>query len=684
MAQHAVLTQRLCTVCGATATTDTQRFCPRCGANMDVLKSQRIKEKQERDATVRLSSLQTLPVVSENAVQESDATIRVSLPQKISVKAVAPLSSQELETPALQETLAKIHQTSHIPWQKRSRQPLLVKVGCIVGLVLLLAILLFRVFAQNNAVPAQQQAIQSKAQLDALLQHARAIGVPAFFLQPILTQEQQLASSYTPFVLFSRQAGTGYYQHLAQRYQALSAQGNGTIASVTQQFQVQAQQDMQTFQTALSAGSTQKLGRNQSFSEQFSQDQFLLSSAHTPGEYAALSTSIRQSLQMLSVMATTYAQLTDFHETLVRMRDAHLDVAAMQLQYDNDMQLFTHAMHADDFTNLDTQIDVQYQQTVVTSIQAFPYVSITKLNELQTQIHLLQIYGIGTTAYQQRLNADQLAVGSAKTVYDELGFFKQIDGDIASLQGDLVRGNAHYQVKQFQQEVESWAKAHPYNDAYDGRVYALDNGYMNAGIGAALESDLAGAATTAGFEAVIAEANNAIFNLHLFEADDKDSTPYNQVHATDTQMLRHYSLSQKQVLIVSLAEQAMRVYQNGSLVNSYHVTTGRQELPSLPGVWSVLDRRSPVIFTAAEPKGSPFWFPDTPISYAILYHFGGYFVHDAPWRANFGPGTQFPHQDASGTTAYNFDGSHGCINLQESDADWVYHHTDWNTAIVIY
>ena len=161
-------------------------------------------------------------------------------------------------------------------------------------------------------------------------------------------------------------------------------------------------------------------------------------------------------------------------------------------------------------------------------------------------------------------------------------------------------------------------------------------------------------------------------------------TPYNQMHTTDTQMLSHYNLTKKQVLVVSLAEQAMRVYQNGKLVNSYHVTTGRQELPSLPGVWSVLDRRSPVIFSAAEPKGSPFWFPDTPISYAILYHFGGYFVHDAPWRANFGPGTQFPHQDASGTTAYNFADkhtgwdSHGCINENCKKASlagwWVYNH----------
>ncbi len=665
----AILTQRFCAVCGAAVTADTQRFCPRCGANMDsvddtkTVKYRPGKEEQE---------------------PESDATIRLSSPQKLYLKALIEQATQESVKPSLQEAPPEKYRIRQRSAKKLSKKMLLVRVGCGIGLVLILASVLFGVMSQNNDPAAQRQASQSKAQLDTLLQHARAIGVPAVSLQSTLTQEQQASHSYTPFVLVSHQSATSYYHNLAQRYHALSSQVNALISTVTQQFQVQAQQDMQNFQTALSAGSTQNAGKNQSFAAQFSQDQFALSSAQTPNDYATISKNVRQSLQVLSLVAATYTNLTDFHDTLTRMSNAHLDVTAIQAQYINDVQLFNSAMQASDFQNLNTQIDVQYQQTVVTSIQAFPYVSITKLNELQSQIHLLQIYGVNATPYQQRLNADQLAVVQAKTVYDQLGFFKQVDADIASLHGDLVQGNAHYLVKQFHQEVDSWAKAHPFNDAYDGHTYALDNGYMNAGIGAGLDSDLASSDTTAGFEAVIAETNNALFNLHLFERDYNDQTPYNQMHTTDTQMLSHYNLTKKQVLVVSLAEQAMRVYQNGKLINSYHVTTGRQELPSLPGVWSVLDRRSPVIFSAAEPKSSPYWFPDTPISFAILYHYGGYFVHDAPWRANFGPGTQFPHQDASGTTAYNFDGSHGCINLQESDAGWVYNHTGWDTSIVIY
>jgi len=212
----------------------------------------------------------------------------------------------------------------------------------------------------------------------------------------------------------------------------------------------------------------------------------------------------------------------------------------------------------------------------------------------------------------------------------------------------------------------------------------LDAGYMSQGIGSDLDAALSYAQTPADLQNVVDEAQNALFNLHMMEQDYSDKTPYNQVHATDLQMLAHYNLQNQQVLMISLVEQAMRVYQNGKLVNAFQVTTGRNELPSLPGVWPTLDRLSPTTFISPDPPGSPYWYPNTPINYAILYHTGGYFVHDAWWRVNFGPGTQFPHYDTGGDESFAGDGSHGCINMQEDQAAWVYSHTNWNTIIVIY
>jgi hypothetical protein len=66
------------------------------------------------------------------------------------------------------------------------------------------------------------------------------------------------------------------------------------------------------------------------------------------------------------------------------------------------------------------------------------------------------------------------------------------------------------------------------------------------------------------------------------------------------------------------------------------------------------------------------------------YHAGGYFFHDAWWRANFGPGDNFPHYDALGTTIYNGNGSHGCVNMNTSDIAWLYPQISWGAPVIVY
>lgn len=178
------------------------------------------------------------------------------------------------------------------------------------------------------------------------------------------------------------------------------------------------------------------------------------------------------------------------------------------------------------------------------------------------------------------------------------------------------------------------------------------------------------------FQGVVDEANNALFNLHMLEMDAGDTTPFNQPHQSDLQALHHYHL-QGQVIIVSLAGQAMRVYQDGKLVKAILVTTGQPKLPSLPIATKEAFREVNVIFKASVPKGDPDWFPDTHVNYAIKYHTGGYYLYDAWWQANFGPTTQFPHYETSGKL-------NSGIGLNEDDAAWVYNNTNLNTSIVIY
>ena len=154
------------------------------------------------------------------------------------------------------------------------------------------------------------------------------------------------------------------------------------------------------------------------------------------------------------------------------------------------------------------------------------------------------------------------------------------------------------------------------------------------------------------------------------EADYRDKSSWNQPHAADISLMKHYNVygpSSGAVLVVSLIEQTLRYYNNGKLVRSFLIVTGQYLRPSPPGFWSIILRQHPTQFKSTEPPGSAFWYPPTPIQYAMEYHAGGYFFHDSWWRADYGPGMNFPHSDSSGTTAFNGNGSHGCINMNPND-----------------
>jgi L,D-transpeptidase catalytic domain len=550
-------------------------------------------------------------------------------------------------------------------------------------LVMLLLSLTFMIAACGGDPQAQQQANHNKAQLDQTIQHAQQIGVPASALNPILKQEKQLSSSSAPFSPFNDQPITNYYKNQANLYVNLLSQTQAIIANTIHQMKLQAQNDMQVFQNALTRRISQKIGNTQPFTDQYNNDQLLLSNAKYPKDYALISQQAQTATEALGLMGLTYTQLTQFKTTIGQMQQSHIDVTAMQTQYQADVQLFNNSTQSAAFRNLDTMINAQYQQAVVSSIAALPYVSAIKLSDFKTQINLLKTYGMDNSAYLKLYTTDQAMMSKARTIHDFLVFSSKLDADIASMHDDLVQGASNYLIGALDREARAWGNAHLYHDKVDGNNYILDSGYTSDGIGYWLNSELSWAYTPDDFQSVVNDENNEFYNLHMMEQDYNDKTPYNQPHATDMQLIHHYNLS-GQIIVVSMVEQALRLYQDGKLVRSFHVTTGRVERPSLPGYWTVQNRQSPTVFKSSDPPGSPYWYPDTPIHYAILYHWGGFFIHDAWWRNDFGPGTQFPHDDSSGTDSFNYDGSHGCVNMQEDEAAWLYANTNSNTSIVIY
>src|SRR5579859_2492233 len=187
---------------------------------------------------------------------------------------------------------------------------------------------------------------------------------------------------------------------------------------------------MQVFEQALSRRSSQHIGNIQPFTLQYNNDSLLLTSAKYPKDYASVSKQAQVAIKALGLMGSTSTQLATFKNTINQLQQAHIDVTAMNSQYLGDMLAFNKATLPGDFQNLDTLINAQYQQAVVNSIAALPYVSVAKLNEFKGQIGLLKTYGMDASSYQQLYNIDQAMMNKAKTISDYLAFSNRIDTDM--------------------------------------------------------------------------------------------------------------------------------------------------------------------------------------------------------------------------------------------------------------
>src|SRR5579859_8002108 len=309
----------------------------------------------------------------------------------------------------------------------------------------------------------------------------------------------------------------------------------------------------------------------------------------------------------------------------------------------------------------------------------------TQLQSFQQWIALMQQYQGDVTTYQQQYSSDQQALHAARTDAAYKTALHTLDTHVAAIQIPALKTESNSLFQQLQQDAANFGSQHTYHDSYNNTTYPL--GYEYGPNGATgplwLKGELASAQTLADYQQAIEDLNMDLTNFQAMTTDFSDKTPYNQVHQTDIQLLQHYNYMNTKVVVVSLAEQAMRVYDNGKLVNAFQVTTGQPDLPTPPGTWWVEGKKSPTEFKSTAPQNSPEWYPPTPINFAMQFHSNGYFLHDSWWRTEYGPGTNFPHLDPGGTQ-YSIHGSHGCVNMSEADAGWLYNFVQVYTHVLIY
>lgn len=110
---------------------------------------------------------------------------------------------------------------------------------------------------------------------------------------------------------------------------------------------------------------------------------------------------------------------------------------------------------------------------------------------------------------------------------------------------------------------------------------------------------------------------------------------------------------------VDLSDQRMYAYEGDTLVNSFVVSTGTWQTPTLVGRFKVW-----IKLKSAPMSGPGYYLPNVP---HIMYYDGDYGIHGAYWHNNFGVPM-----------------SHGCINLNLTDAEWAYNFASVGTVVNVH
>jgi lipoprotein-anchoring transpeptidase ErfK/SrfK len=114
--------------------------------------------------------------------------------------------------------------------------------------------------------------------------------------------------------------------------------------------------------------------------------------------------------------------------------------------------------------------------------------------------------------------------------------------------------------------------------------------------------------------------------------------------------------SSGKAIVVSVGEQRIFAYENGQLVHSHLVSTGRQVTPTVMGDYNIY-----VKYVADDMSGPDYFLPQVPY---VMYFYQGYGIHGTYWHNSFGRPM-----------------SHGCINLPVDEAQWFFNFAEVGTLV---
>jgi lipoprotein-anchoring transpeptidase ErfK/SrfK len=117
---------------------------------------------------------------------------------------------------------------------------------------------------------------------------------------------------------------------------------------------------------------------------------------------------------------------------------------------------------------------------------------------------------------------------------------------------------------------------------------------------------------------------------------------------------------------VNLSNQTLEAYEKGGVKKgAWKVTTGKSGYATPTGTTLVSGKSSWIRMKGME--GTSEYYNLYPIKWATWFRPGGYAIHDAYWRSSFG-----------------YPGSHGCINMPDSGASFIYSWAEVGTPVTVH
>ena len=281
------------------------------------------------------------------------------------------------------------------------------------------------------------------------------------------------------------------------------------------------------------------------------------------------------------------------------------------------------------------------------------------------------------SAYRSARTQADVALQNARSLLASAGAYPQLDlawfaATLASAQADLGGVHSAQGFQPVQDRIQQTALAvqallNSRSSAYGqlaaaqsilGTAQSMGVAGNRAGIIGSLAAQLPTAATQPAFDAI---------SWQLYQ---QQQALRNAIWQKENALVVA-NLGVGKVIVVSLSRQVLTAYQDGAAVLTTYVATGRPALPTPAGVYHVFARMHGFYMVSPWPYGSVYWYPNSYVNYGLEFIGGGYFIHDAPWRSWYGPGSNL------------YNGTHGCVNVPYNPMVFLWNWAPIGTTVVV-